>query len=477
MPSFFPHAPNQLALIMILAFGKHAPSDSFHHAKKFGLLSLVVSVAVALGLAALGPDTDGASWFALVVRQGSGAASLDSNGTTQDYRDLSSTEVGLSSEALLGSTQHGLRHLGNGGTGWNADSCTCTGNANTGGFDYIELHFSGDDLTSNIGSFIEKLEVISSKQGGTTIYDEDDTGNPTAQATYGTDAIWTPDEYSHHVLKFGFPPEDKAKKITETSFHICFASRSSQGDCNLSSSDTQCYYLGDGCYEWKLHTSCSVLPLIGEQLSFDGSSIVVEVVEWADRQGHVCRPCGNGVWNGGEECENLGCQDLPDGCPGPIPFPGEDLGSLPDGCTTECVCNDAEGYKPVLDDQGELTGQCSKSICGDGERDEDEECDGGEFCKEDCTCKDGLYYDASVDDDAPTKCVPSTCFSPNDVTCEETTGLTCKCGTCGGPVCNEGESCCDGNCVNAGEYVHDFIAMPFALLRTSITLSNLSFFI
>lgn len=328
---------------MILAFGKHAPSDSSHHAKKFGLLSLVVSVAVALGLAALGPDAQSAvAWPGLFGRQGSGVASLDSNGTNRDHRDISSTEVDLSSNALLGSTQHGLRHLNSGKAGWNAGTCTCTGNANVGGFDYIELHFSGDALASNIDSFEDNLEVVSSKQGGTTIWPD--------TASWDTNATWTDDDYGHYVLKFEFPPD--VKKITETSFHICFADGASVGTCIVSSGDTQCYYLGDGCYEWKLHTSCSVLPLIGEHLWFgptadspaDQSPIVVEVVEWADREEHVCRPCGNGAWNGGEECENLGCQDLPDGCNG--------ADSLPDGCTAECVCDRGNDYHPVYDASG-----------------------------------------------------------------------------------------------------------------------------
>ena len=371
---------------MILAFGKHAPPDSSHHAKKFGLISLVMSVAVALGLVALGPyaDVHAVAWSGLFGQRDS--ASLEFRGTPDqlslpDEASLSSRSLpggdgggdGVFSTEIVKSSpstklrSFGLRRLPRESHGWNAETCQCTGNANEGGLAWLQLHFQG---TGNLTLVENSLEVWRMQQGGSLMYPLP----PNNPDEYDSTGNWYEDEVGHELFNFTFPTN--VKKVTQTEFRFCLDSIDSGLGCSISppDSDSTCGFVAgtsDTCYYYNVHTSCSTY-LIGDSFTLGGGEVVITVVEWGDNDGHFCKPCGNGDLDGAEECDN-----------GHFVDPQTPV----TGCTSECLCNRDDGYEPVYNTQGDLTNQCVQNLCGDDIVDTGEDCDGGANCNNStCTC-------------------------------------------------------------------------------------------
>ena len=133
----------------------------------------------------------------------------------------------------------------------------------------------------------------------------------------------------------------------------------------------------------------------------------IEDEDCRDEDPGRCTMCGDGIINGGEECDN------------------EDLGNIthPDAvCSASCQLN---------------------SYCGDGNRDEDrgEECDGEENCTVDCqlvepTCGDGVIQEGE-------QCDGSDLGdnTGSDVSCNDTCRLNPYCGD---SQINQANEVCDG---------------------------------
>ena len=405
---------------MTVAFSKLTPPASSYQPKKFGLLSLVVSVAVALGLVALGPSADAVAWSGLFGQRDSDSSEVRG---TPDQLDLPA-EASLTSRPFLGGDSGGnsifpaeiarsspsaklrpvgLRRLPQ--YGWNADTCQCTGNANDGGLGWLELHFSLGETHSEdhiIATFKESIEVWKTQQGGSIMY---------PGGTYDSYGAWNSDDAGHDLFNFTFPSD--GKKITQTEFRFCLGADYTNLGCTASG-DSTCGTTSvagyDGCYYWNVHTSCSTY-LIGENLLL-GGELKVEIVEWADRSTpqNVCKPCGNNVLDGAEECD--------DGRFVLVEPNGE-------GCTSECLCDTTAGYEPDPINEG----QCKK-ICGNGDRDAGEECDTELPGCIDCECdkENGFYPDPSGNE----VCLTPSCPAGTTI-CEVANEIQCICGsTCNG---------------------------------------------
>lgn len=437
---------------MILAFGKPAPADS-SQPKKFGLLSLVVSVAVALGLVGLGPGITAVPWSGFNSRQGNSVTSLNPSGATQDHRDLSST-VDLSPRSRLGSTRNELEGLRvrrlKPNVQWDNDLCTCTGSANGGGLGWIEFHFT--DISANpgepdlLGNIETNLKVEANGGGGwgggaDTLLYPDGLG----------DGDWAADDAGHELFNFTFPTD--GKKVTQTLFYICLGDDYDNLPCDpkkpdpvnpdqlIDSTESTCTFdATTGCYMYDLHTSCSV-SLIGETLLIgeeNDRQVQVAVVEWADRSTpqNICRPCGNGKIDGAEQCENFSEDNL-----------GPDF--LPDGCTDQCICDSTNATGTGLWEPDGNGGCRLQNLCGNGVLDDGEECDAsinGQFgCPDDgtCTCERPKYPDDSGG------CEEKSCAANHEV-CDNLDGDPCICGACveSARACHlETEDCCGGTCI------------------------------
>ncbi len=177
-----------------------------------------------------------------------------------------------------------------------------------------------------------------------------------------------------------------------------------------------------------------------------------------------CEPiiCGDGKVDEGEQCDDFANSDPSDGCRSDctVPFCGD--GEVDDFDGEEC---DDENFK---NGDGCSIFCLIEAVCGNGEQEPGEECDGGSDCSASCTlvgCGNG-EKDESEDCDPSAPDAPDNCrndctlavcgdgiFDPNEE-CDDggdSTGCTadCKLKTdCGDKIREETEECDDGNKVN-----------------------------
>jgi len=143
-----------------------------------------------------------------------------------------------------------------------------------------------------------------------------------------------------------------------------------------------------------------------------------------------CTPCGDGVTDPGEECDDGNA-------------------NASDGCTTACtVCGNGTVTPPEQCDDGNLANgdgcdaNCTLPACGNGIVDAGEQCDDGntqscDGCSATCTtegCGNGV-----------TEC-GEQCDDGNTSSCDGCSA-TCRSETCGNGTVDCGEQCDDGNTV------------------------------
>ena len=141
------------------------------------------------------------------------------------------------------------------------------------------------------------------------------------------------------------------------------------------------------------------------------------------------KPCSTCTQKDGEQCEELKCGD---GYVDPDGYEECDLGNSlngkGNGCTTSCTIEPGYACKSVIDSDGKIKSICN-SVCGDGVRTEDEECDAGKNNGDGKGCS-------------------AACRIEEYATCTSNAlGHTSVCtpGKCGDGKIGKGEVCDDGN--------------------------------